>query len=58
VRKRDADGPPGHAWLTIDDTPVHDTPEALADLVPILVFDGQGRREQASGVSPANGEGG
>lgn len=57
VRRSDAGGPPGHAWLTIDGTPVHDTPEALADLVPILVFDGKGRREPVSGASPANGEG-
>ena len=46
VRTSEAEGPPGHAWLTIDGTPVHDTPESLADLVPILAFDSAGQREE------------
>jgi Transglutaminase-like superfamily len=45
VRASDADGPPGHAWLTIEGVPVHDSPESLADLVPIVAFDSAGRRE-------------
>lgn len=45
VRASEAEGPPGHAWLTIDGVPVHDTSESLADLVPILAFDSAGRRE-------------
>lgn len=46
VRSGESDGPPGHAWLTIDGVPVHDTEESLADLVPILAFDSAGRREE------------
>jgi len=53
VRRAESEGPPGHAWLTIDGEPVHDTAEALADLVPIVVFDGEGRREPASGAPAA-----
>jgi hypothetical protein len=56
VRPNEAAGAPGHAWLTIDGAPVHDAPETLADLVPILVFDGEGRRQPVSGASPSNGE--
>jgi hypothetical protein len=44
VRRGD-EGPPGHAWLTVDGVPVHDSPQSLADLVPILVFDAAGQRE-------------
>jgi hypothetical protein len=50
VRTSDAEGSPGHAWLTIDGDPVHDTAEALADLVPILAFDSAGRREEIDSV--------
>jgi transglutaminase superfamily protein len=46
VRGSDAEGPPGHAWLTIDGVPVHDNDESLADLVPIVAFDSAGRREE------------
>ena len=59
VRRNEGDEAPGHAWLTIDGAPVHDSREALADLVPILVFDGEGRRQEVSGAGPAaNGESG
>ncbi|MEO8290944.1 MAG: lasso peptide biosynthesis B2 protein [Gaiellaceae bacterium] len=53
VRGSEADGPPGHAWLTIDGIPVHDSPESLADLVPIVAFDSGGRREELASVEPA-----
>jgi hypothetical protein len=46
VRASEAEGPPGHAWLTIDGVPVHDTDQSLADLVPIIAFDSAGRREE------------
>ena len=52
VRGSEAEGVPGHAWLTIDGAPVHDSPETLADLVPIVVFDDEGRREETSGPAP------
>jgi Transglutaminase-like superfamily len=44
-RGTESDAPPGHAWLTVDDVPVHDTDATLMDLVPVLAFDGTGRRE-------------
>lgn len=43
VRKGD-DGPPGHAWLTLDGQPVHDSASTLERLVPIVAFDLEGRR--------------
>jgi len=52
VRRSKAEGPPGHAWLTIDGEPVHDSPATLADLVPIVVFDGEGHREEPSVSTP------
>ena len=56
VRTSEAEGPPGHAWLTIDGNPVHDTADSLADLVPILAFDSAGRREEiGSAGRPAPG---
>jgi hypothetical protein len=60
VRASEAEGPPGHAWLTIDGVPVHDTSESLADLVPILAFDSAGRREapESGGrTTPRTGDG-
>jgi hypothetical protein len=60
VRASKAEGPPGHAWLTIDGDPVHDTSESLADLVPILAFDSAGRREtpESGGrTAPRTGDG-
>jgi hypothetical protein len=60
VRASKAEGPPGHAWLTIDGVPVHDTSESLADLVPILAFDSAGRREtpESGGrTAPRTGDG-
>ena len=36
--------PPGHAWLMVDGVPVHDTPQSLADLTPLVSFDETGRR--------------
>ena len=53
VRTSEGDGPPGHAWLTIDGVPVHDTDESLADLVPILAFDSTGRREEVGSARTA-----
>jgi hypothetical protein len=41
----DRDAPPGHAWLTVDGVPVHDTEDALADLTPVVAFDETGRRQ-------------
>ena len=58
VRRAEAEGPPGHAWLTMDGRPVHDTPAALVDLVPILSFDEEGRREDASRPVSPHGPGG
>jgi len=60
VRASETEGPPGHAWLTIDGVPVHDTSESLADLVPILAFDSAGRREapESGGrTAPRTGDG-
>jgi Transglutaminase-like superfamily len=57
--------PPGHAWLTVDGTPVHDTPQSLADLTPLVSFDETGRRLDPSGSerlaspgTPSGDEGG
>lgn len=58
VRRAEGEGPPGHAWLTIDGRPVHDAPGALADLVPILSFDEEGRREDVSGSASSHGPSG
>ncbi len=60
VRASETEGPPGHAWLTIDGVPVHDTAESLADLVPILAFDSAGRREDMESggrTAPRTGNG-
>jgi hypothetical protein len=43
------DAPPGHAWLTVDGIPVHDTPRSLAGLTPLVSFDESGRRLDPSG---------
>jgi hypothetical protein len=43
VRKGE-DGPPGHAWLTVNGQPVHDSPQTLEALVPIVAFDLDGNR--------------
>ena len=48
-RGLDRKAPPGHAWLTVDGVPVHDTPESLADLTPLVSFDESGRRLDPSG---------
>ena len=56
VRKGD-DGPPGHAWLTVNGVPVHDSDETLENLVPVVAFDLEGRRlpppEEVSVQPPA-----
>lgn len=60
VRASEAEGPPGHAWLTIDGVPVHDSSESLAGLVPILAFDSAGRREEVGSggrTAPRTGDG-
>jgi len=41
--------PPGHAWLMVDGVPVHDTPQSLADLTPLVSFDESGHRLDPSG---------
>jgi hypothetical protein len=38
------DGPPGHAWLTLQGVAVHDTEATLKGLVPVLAFDLDGNR--------------
>jgi hypothetical protein len=48
-RGPDRDPAPGHAWLTVDGIPVHDTPESLVDLTPLVSFDESGRRRHPSG---------
>ena len=48
----DRKAPPGHAWLTVDGVPVHDTTESLADLTPLVSFDESGRR-----LDPSDSEG-
>jgi hypothetical protein len=45
----DRKAPPGHAWLTVDGVPVHDTPESLAGLTPLVSFDESGRRRDPIG---------
>jgi hypothetical protein len=59
------DAPPGHAWLTVDGIPVHDTPQSLAGLTPLVSFDESGRRLEPSGSerfapsgAPSGDEGG
>ena len=51
-RGLDRKAPPGHAWLTVDGVAVHDTPESLADLTPLVSFDESGRR-----LDPSDSEG-
>ena len=48
-RGLDSKAPPGHAWLTVNGVPVHDTAESLADLTPLVSFDESGRRLDPSG---------
>jgi len=47
------DGPPGHAWLTVHGVAVHDTDATLAQLVPVVAFDLEGRRRSASAAVSA-----
>jgi hypothetical protein len=55
-------GYPGHAWLTVDDVPVHEPDESLEAYVPLVVFDGYGQvistsaRAPRGASRPANGE--
>jgi hypothetical protein len=48
-RGLDSKAPPGHAWLTVNGVPVHDTAESLAGLTPLVSFDESGRRLDPSG---------
>ncbi len=32
----------GHVWVTVDGTPLYDTPEQLAEFQPVVVFDASG----------------
>jgi hypothetical protein len=59
-RGLDRKAPPGHAWLTVDGVPVHDTAESLADLTPLVSFDESGGRLDPSGSvgTPALGAAG
>jgi hypothetical protein len=34
---------PGHAWVTVDGVPVHDSPSLLDDFVSVVTFDSGGR---------------
>ena len=54
------EAPPGHAWLTVDGVPVHDSPESLAGLTPLVSFDESGRRRDPLGSerTPALGAAG
>jgi hypothetical protein len=36
----------GHAWVTVDEVPLHDSPEALAEFEPLVTF---GPRDVVSG---------
>jgi len=60
-RGLDGKAPPGHAWLTVDGVPVHDTPESLADLTPLVAFDENGHRlahSTSEGLAPLASAGG
>jgi hypothetical protein len=39
---RERNGMTGHVWTTLDDEPVHDSPELLSHLVPVLAFGPRG----------------
>ena len=40
--RKDESGVLGHVWVTVDGEPVHDPPQALDDLVPMMSFDAAG----------------
>jgi alkylation response protein AidB-like acyl-CoA dehydrogenase len=52
---RGHDGISGHVWTSLDEEPVHDSPELLAHLVPVLAFgpraEARGMTEPSAGVS-------
>ena len=60
--RADEGGYPGHAWLTVDDVPVHEPDESLETYVPLVVFDGYGNvvstsaRTPGRSSRPTNGE--
>jgi hypothetical protein len=39
----EGNGYQGHAWVTVDDAPVHDAPSLVASLAPIVAFSADGR---------------
>jgi hypothetical protein len=41
--RKDGDLARGHAWVTVDGVPVHDSPALLDDFVSVLTFDSDGR---------------
>jgi hypothetical protein len=50
-------GYPGHAWLTVDDVPVHEPDESLEAYVPLVVFDGYGKVIATSARAPGSSSG-
>jgi hypothetical protein len=41
--RKDGDLARGHAWVTVDGVPVHDSPLLLDDFVSVVTFDSDGR---------------
>jgi hypothetical protein len=41
--RKDGDLACGHAWVTVDGVPVHDSPALLDDFVSVVTFDSDGR---------------
>lgn len=42
--RKDGDFARGHAWVTVDGVPVHDSPLLLDDFVSVVTFDSDGSR--------------
>ncbi len=40
--RKDEDNFVGHVWVLLDGEPVHDAPESLRELVPVMAFDASG----------------
>jgi len=52
--RKDGDLARGHAWVTVDGVPVHDSPALLDDFVSVLTFDSDGR-PRSEAVTDAEG---
>jgi hypothetical protein len=46
----------GHAWVLVDGAPIHDTPETIADFVPVMEFGAGGSSTESSDAETTVGQ--